>query len=369
MSPTKLENLSPAQAALLIKTRDAWLNRVFKENAFNKDVAISGVKWLYQLANLREPLVLIMQSPAGCQFAANILGRKDVRAQVGAQVWDQVWAQVGDQVRDQVWDQVGAQVWDQVWAQVGAQVRAQVGDQVRAQVWDQVGAQVWDQVGAQKLKYFTPAWCDLWSDSGWLSFYDFFRSIDILRHDKLNKYIDFVSSGVVYTIFLDGLVILCEPPLYYKRDDFYRLHCADGPAVQWKDGYANHFWHGVPASQKLIETPEAITKEDFIREENAEVRRVYMEKLESGRFFQLLDMAVIDRNKIGNGVYAKEYTLYRTKEPDNIAGEHIQFVNVICHSTEREFMLCVPPDIANVYDAVAWTFGKSRQDYSPVVEA
>ncbi|MBA1335896.1 MAG: hypothetical protein HPY66_1714 [Firmicutes bacterium] len=96
---------------------------------------------------------------------------------------------------------------------------------------------------------------------------------------------------------------------------------------------------------------------------------VEMEKLGTGRFTQLLDVIEVDRDYVGIGVNKKEAALYRSREIDPIAGEHLQFVNVICHSTEREYMLCVPPDIKDVWTAVGWTFNKTKSEYAPVVEA
>jgi hypothetical protein len=241
----------------------------------------------------------------------------------------------------------------------------QVRDQVRDQVWDQVEGLVW----GQELKHYTAAEENLLTDSGWVSFYDFFQQIGILKHQNFAKYADYLASGVFYTIFLQGLAVICERPKYIKRDDFYRLHCADGPATLWKDGYAQYFWHGVSVPQKLIEAPEEITKDELIKETNAEVRRAMMERLGTGRFFQLLDVVEVDRDRVGVGEYAKEYTLYRTREIDPVAGEYIQFVNVICHSTEREYMLCVPPNIKDVWSGVAWTFAKTKEEYTPLKEA
>jgi hypothetical protein len=77
----------------------------------------------------------------------------------------------------------------------------------------------------------------------------------------------------------------------------------------------------------------------------------------------------VDRDTVGVGEYAKVYTLLRTREVDPVAEEHIQFVNVICHSTEREYMLCVPPDLRDVWSSVAWTFNQTRGSYRPEVEA
>jgi hypothetical protein len=190
----------------------------------------------------------------------------------------------------------------------------------------------------------------------------------VLKNGNFNRYAEHIKTGIAYSLYFEGLAIISRRPEHIKRDDFYRLHCSDGPAVAWKDGFGQYFWHGIPMSQVLIETPEKITKEDLIKETNAEVRRAMMEKLGSAQFIQLLDVEEIDRQKVGTHVQAKEATLYRTKEVDKVAGEYIQFVNVICHSTEREYMLCVPPDIKDAWEAAAWTFGKTKEEYVPVVE-
>jgi len=367
----KLEKLAPEQEALMLQIREEWLDLVFKNSLLDKQKAIDGVKFLYSLAKLPEPLIIIVDSPLGCQYAANILGDQvgaQVGDQVGAQVWDQVGAQVGDQVGAQVgaqvWDQVGAQVWDQVGAQVWDQVGAQVRDQVRDQVWAQVGAQVRDQ----QIRCFTSAEENILFDAGWVSFYDYFRRIGIVDHGLFDQYMEHIKNGVFYTIFLKGVVILCGRPKYIKRDDFYRLHCADGPAILWPDGYANYFWHSIPVTQKLIETPDKIDKDDLMREENAEVRRAMKEKL-GDRFFKLLDVREIAREVVGSNGYAREAVLFRTNKPDPVAEEHIQFVQVTCHSTCREYTLCVPPNLTNPLAAVAWTFGKAGMEYAPAVEA
>ncbi len=435
-----LKKLTPEQVLLAIQVRDEWLNHVFKSDIpLDKELAIEGVKWLYSLAKMPTPYVVVLDSPRSCQIAANILKKEtlfqveeQVWSQVGAQVRAQVWNEVGDQVAAQVWDQVEAQVWaqveaqvwdqvedqvaeqvadqvwkqvrDQVWEQVRDQVRAHVADQVAEQVWNQVRGQVWNEVGAQvaaqvraqvaaqvwneveeqvgdqvaaqvadqvrkqKLEYFTPAAENLLTDSGWVPFYDYFKRISIVEHKLFDKYMEYLKNGVFYTIFLGGAAFLCGRPEYIKRDEQNRLHCEDGPAIRWKDGYCNYFWHGVSVPEKLIERPDEITKEDLINETNAEVRRGMMEKL-GQRFYSLLDVFEVARETMGQGEFAREAVLYRSNEPDPVAGEYIQYVQVTCHSTGRQFTLCVPPNIETACAAVAWTFGKTESDYAPIVEA
>ena len=257
---------------------------------------------------------------------------------------------------DQVRDQVGGQVWGQVW------------DQVRDQVWDQVWDQVGGQVRDQELEYFYPAEENVLTDNGWVAFYDYFSGIGIVKHDGFTKYMSHIKNGIFYTIFLKGAAILCGRPEYIKRDESNRLHCEDGPAILWMDGYAQYFWHGVSVTQKIVETPEQLTREDLVREENAEVRRAMMEKLDSD-FIKLLDVIEVDRGIVGIGDSRKEAVLWRTREIDSIANEYLQFVGVTCHSTGREYALCIPSDIKDVWSAVAWTFGKSKDEYRPLVEA
>ena len=355
-----LKKLTPEQVLLAIQVRDEWLNHVFKSDIpLDKELAIEGVKWLYSLAKMPTPYVVVLDSPRSCQIAANILKKETL-----FQVEEQVWNEVGAQVRAQVWNEVG----DQVAAQVRAQVAAQVWNQVGDQVGDQVAAQVADQVWKQKLEYFTPAAENLLTDSGWVPFYDYFKRISIVEHKLFDKYMEYLKNGVFYTIFLGGAAFLCGRPEYIKRDEQNRLHCEDGPAIRWKDGYCNYFWHGVSVPEKLIERPDEITKEDLINETNAEVRRGMMEKL-GERFYSLLDVFEVARETMGQGEFAREAVLYRSNEPDPVAGEYIQYVQVTCHSTGRQFTLCVPPNIETPGAAVAWTFGKTESDYAPIVEA
>jgi hypothetical protein len=174
---------------------------------------------------------------------------------------------------------------------------------------------------------------------------------------------------VFYSIFLRGVAFICGRPEYIKRDGSNRLHSADGPAIRWSDGYSNYSWHGVTIPAKLVDAPDEITKEDLIQEDNAEVRRCYMEALGAERFFELLDVELVDKAALGEPGYVREYALYRTREEDAVAGEHINFLQMECHSTGRKYVLCVPANITTAATARAWTFGMDPDEYRPAIEA
>jgi hypothetical protein len=350
--PTKLEKLTPEQEALMAAVRDEWISfALVSKEQMNKPAVKQGIEWIYSLAKLKQPEIIYAKSPMACQIIANLYGNPSVWDSVG----DSVRASVRASVRDSVWASVRDSVWDSV--------RDSVWDSVRDSVWDSVR----DSVRDSKLEYFYPAWRDLLSDSYWVAFYDYFTRIGIINHSNFNKYLAYMKAGAFYSIFLEGFAIVCERPEYISRDSEGRLHAENKPAVLWKDGYAQYFWHGVSVSQKLIETPEQITKEDLQNETNAERRRAMMEKL-GEKFYELLDVQEASRDFVGVGPYVQEAVLYRTKVKDTVANEHIQYVQVKCHSTGRKYMLCVPPDITDPLTAVAWTFSKKPEEYAPLVE-
>ena len=220
-----INELNEEQIKLMEVVKQEWIDRLDSCPHPNHEAIISGVRWLYSFCKLKDPLVVIVQSPLGAQIAANMLCADQVSAQVHAQVSDQVHAQVYDQVSDQV----SAQVHDQVYAQVRDQVR----DQVHAQVYAQVSAQVHDQV-----QYFCfSTYGNIW-DFGWLSFYDFFARIGI-KH-KVKAFAAFrtlMQSGLYDMIQLDGACIVSEMPTEIHRDNRGRLHNVEGPAIKFGDGY------------------------------------------------------------------------------------------------------------------------------------
>ena len=318
----KLEKLSPEQEALIAIVRDEWIDFALNSTTpMDKSAAKQGIEWMYSIAGLNLPRTIIYaESPIACQIIANLCKSPQIEASVEASVWASVWASVRDSVE------------------------------------------------ASVFGYIHPAWRDVLSDAGWVAYYDYFTRIKAINNNNFNKYLEYMRAGVFYGIFLQNVAIICGRPQYIARDARGRLHAENKPAVLWNDGWGQYFWHGVSVPQKLIETPEQITQDDLAKEQNAEVRRAMMEKL-GERFFSLLDVEEIARDNIGRGEYMKGAIIYRTKERDPIAGDYIQYVKVICHSTGREYMLCVPPHLTTPLAAVAWTFGKEEKEYAPLVEA
>jgi len=188
----------------------------------------------------------------------------------------------------------------------------------------------------------------------------------VIQHDKFSEFRKLKQTGIYDMIQLDGLCVVCEMPKYIHRDESNRLHCKDRYAIKWDDGYALSYWHGVKVPDKLVHFPEEITHEDIKKETNAEIRRCYQEAFGDDRFAELLGVVTLEKttDRVGKELFLKE-----TKDPDPAINEKIKYIVVSDTSTERQYYLCVPPNIQSAREGLAWTGWKgSWEEYNPVIE-
>lgn len=183
-----------------------------------------------------------------------------------------------------------------------------------------------------------------------------------LKLDFLQK--QFSETNIFWCAIFQNKFIYCPLPLVLHLDENNWLHAENSAAIAWEN-FEIYAWRGVEVERQLILHPENITKETIIKETNAEKRRIIQEKLGSERFAHLLGLKVIDEDYDLQG---NLQALYITKEPDAIVGDYLYFAKVSCPSTQRTYFLGVPPGLNNVWDAVAWTFGKTKESYRPIIE-
>ena len=330
LMPAKLTKLTPAQQADLRQWWQKWYEAGVSTAPADRSRAEAAVSQMYQALGRQPPRFLWVPSPATGILAQALLSGAETAKQ----------------------------------SSLGLSLRSSLSSSLGSSLHSSVASYWWGQ-----------------HESYWVAFYTFGPRIGVLyapdKAEQLDWWAELAESCGWWAAY-ENIAIMCDRPEICTMEETgqfaggmptHRLHSDKGPALRYRDGWSIYSWHGVQVPQKLIEEPDSITREDLLGVQNAEVRRSYMERLGAGRFAQLLDLAEVDRGTVGHGVYAKEYALWRTREPDPVAEEHIQFVNVLCHSTEREYMLCVPPEFSDVYSALAWTFNQTKETYRPEVEA
>jgi len=104
-------------------------------------------------------------------------------------------------------------------------------------------------------------------------------------------------------------------------------------------------------SVKLLENLE-ITIEDILKCSNQELKQRALKKFGYERFIQETNPEIIDKDG----------------ENELLKIEDLVFVLVKDASTDRKYLLRVPPQMKTVKEAIAWTFGKTPEEYNPIIE-
>lgn len=196
-----------------------------------------------------------------------------------------------------------------------------------------------------------------------------------------------------------NFVIACERPTAIHREltnpsvtrgkDSHRLHCPDGPAVAFQDGWGVYAIHGVqiPFKQRhIVERPETITVAEIEAEENAEIRRMMIDRYGPVRYF--VDSGATVVCELGADEPVAGLRTGRLLRKDVPRHEPIIYADLLNSTPEpdgtvKRYMLRVDPDAyggkaaRNLHAAVASTWRNADgslhfsdyRDYAPVFES
>jgi hypothetical protein len=121
-------------------------------------------------------------------------------------------------------------------------------------------------------------------------------------------------------------------------------------------------WRGVEIDRRIAFNPETINAAEVLVEENAERRRVLLERCGYDRFLGEAKGEIVDRDTDAGG----ERKLLRVPMEGD---EDLVCVSLICPSTGRQYLVRVPPDTRTCHSAAAWIAGYDDPSaYRPVIE-
>ncbi len=316
--------------------------------------------------------------------------RDAVRDAVGGAVEDAVGDAVRGAVGGAVRDAVEGAVRDAVRDAVGGAVRGAVGGAVRDAVRDAVGDAVEDAVGdavrgavrdavrdAVEDAWYYYLGGQFWVGWGWSrwggspSVTSFYREVCGLSlpgdiWDRARAYQATAESACWWWPHRE-FVMVSDRPRVIHRDARGRLHCEDGPAIAWGDGFGVYSWHGVRVSREVIEHPDALTAEQIQSEPNVEIRRVMLERFGHARYAQGIGAQVLHRDVDGLG---NPRTLWSAPRAEDTPLVMVEIVNSTpeLDGTTRTYWLRVPPMVRTCQEAVAWTFGIEAAEYVLMAE-
>ena len=332
----KKTELTPEEEKLMAVVYKEWMDVATDNTKVATDEEIhESILWYYNFAGLEEPkFKIIVDSPMAAQFAVNLM-----RIMFNSKDNDQIWDQVYDQVYDQVDEQVHKQVDDQVDDQVGEQVRKQVHDQVSKQVHDQ-------------LEFTNFTYEGLWN-VGWLAFYDFFERIGIVTHEKFKECLKHNKKRIWGYIMLKGICIAVRAPSQVIFKD-KKLSSKTEGAVQWSDGYENHFIDGYSIEPEIFNKlrNKKLSAKEALNIQNTEVRRICLQEIGWDQIYTEMNVDILKSEKTkyklkDNSYYEATEELFEIDLMDDMDedGESIKarFIKVFDPSKNEFVILRVDP--------------------------
>jgi len=155
---------------------------------------------------------------------------------------------------------------------------------------------------------------------------------------------------------------ICERPSALHWDTRGRLHCLEGSALRYRDGWCVHAWKGVQVPAWMIEHPELITPARIDDTFHPVLRNSMIEIMTPERFVKTGTVSKIAEDETGVlwrkswsfrgvtvGSWCAVEVVNGTSEPDG---------------SRRHYFLRVPPSMRTAREAVAWTYGISAHEYA-----
>jgi len=245
-------------------------------------------------------------------------------------------------------------------------------------------------LGGRGIKAAQTTW-KMWQGgnqwSGYDSFLSFFRHVVQLPIDYTNYDAwEILARHSGPRCAHEQFCIISDRPEIFVLDDQNRPHCETGPFCSWRDGSALYAIHGVYVPAWVVEHPEHITVATIDEEENAEIRRIMLERFGIVRYIRESQVEVRDQCPLDHPIVGLRGARLLYKEQIN--DEPLVYVEVFNPTPERDgsckpYMLAVDPDAYNgltqhsCVAAVASTWRYSDgtfvfdrpDDYAPIFES
>lgn len=135
--------------------------------------------------------------------------------------------------------------------------------------------------------------------AGWSCFLGAARDVIGLRlpEHKVFKFYETAAAEGGFRVMHEEFCMVSDFPKTILMDSENRPHCDDGPSHEWRDGWKLWHIHGVriPFEKRhIVEHPETITCAEIDAEENAEIRRVMIDRFGADRYLKETNSVVVD---------------------------------------------------------------------------
>lgn len=288
LADDRITELSPEQVAGLAVVRDEWIRHGLSTQPADRAEAERGVAEAYAAAWLEPPRVVWVDSPlAGVALMLHDLAASTLEVLSELSISSRASQSQVDELH-LARHRVADAPWGDARSLVVAQVTHELDRRVTVDVMDEVGSHVlFRAMDVLHVELAQASVCEPTAEMQVLSHPN--GSLDVSRlawADYWRRYTNVALPEV------DGLlrigrsagcwwplrrsVVISERPTVLSLDAASRLHCEDGPAVAYRDGWEVWAWHGQPVPKSLIDPGWSVAR--IVEELNPEWRRCAEER-------------------------------------------------------------------------------------------
>ena len=141
-----------------------------------------------------------------------------------------------------------------------------------------------------------------------------------------------------------------------------RLHCVDGPALRYRDGWSVYAWKGVETPAWMIKHPERITPSRISETFEPALRNAMIDIMTPERFIATGDPKRVSRDE--TGVLWKSNWYHRGVTIGSWCAVEVVNGTPEPGGCYRHYILRVPAHFRTAREAVAWTYGLTAEQYT-----
>jgi len=188
-------------------------------------------------------------------------------------------------------------------------------------------------------------------DASWLAVYAYFREVcGLVEETKRLEGIEKICKNAGWFMPFQNVCLISERHNVCKLDARDRIHCEDGPAIAYPDGWKIYAWHGIIVPEKVILHPDKLTPKEILAEENSQVRAVMIERFGFDRFMIEAKSEVLEKKG--------EYSLIMIPDPNF---QRMVALKMTCPTTSAVYIHGVDPECKTIEEALAWKRGEGLQ--------
>lgn len=295
----------------------------------------------------RDVPVFVMDSPYGCQVAANN------------------FQCTGEDILDNIADDI----WENARINIGGNISCNIGDNIRGNIWDSIR----ENVKANVQYHFFSRYLDS-SDYYVIAYYDYFIRTGLITlnqevQERFDHWKKAAMTNTSLNLFFENVAFISKPPIKLTRNNEGLLHNLDSAAVIYADGYEQHYVDGCYFSKDDFERAfikKELTATQVLEEDNSERKALYIQyclsfdKMNQLEGYTELDRFSMEWNDSGKFI---EYVLFDYSiESVPLRALRVQWYE---QGKMKETLLGIDqePDTDNVIGAWCWTFPSTWEKY------